>query len=203
MEPTILPGDYFFVSKYAYGYSRFSLPFAPPIQGRLFGVAPGRGDVVVFRKPGSDVDFVKRIIGLPGETIRLSKSRLFINGVEVERTEAAPYRTNSFLGRSVEAPAYIEKLPGGPAHRIIQIEGENGLLGTTGDFVVPPWGYFLLGDNRDNSTDSRVPLEHGGVGAVPFDHLIGRVEMIYYSATPPQDGAPAQVRPERMGTAVE
>ncbi len=183
MIPTLLIGDYLFVSKYAYGYSNHSLPFSPPLfQGRILASPPKRGDVIVFKLPrDGQTDYIKRVIGLPGDTIQMKEGRLYINGVIVPRVPIAKVKTEDFFGREREVPTYEETLPGGVSHRIIEIEGDTGFYDNTGVYKVPPNSYFMMGDNRDNSTDSRVPPSAGGVGYVPFKDLVGRAEVIFFS----------------------
>jgi signal peptidase I len=189
--PTLLIGDYLFVSKYSYGYSHYSLPgfldLAPSLMpGRLFFSPPKRGDIAVFRPPGdADEDFIKRVIGLPGDKIQMIQDRLYINDVEVPREAAPPYEIDDPYGKLSQVPRYLETLPdssgapGGVRHEIIQIDGDEGPLANTGVFVVPPGHYFMMGDNRDNSSDSRAP--NGVVGYVPAENLIGRAEIIFFS----------------------
>ena len=182
--PTLLVGDYLFVSKYSYGYSRFSIPFSPDVfSGRILGSAPKRGDVAVFRLPSDgQTDYIKRVIGLPGDKIQMIEGRLWINGVQVPREETTKFKTTDRSGKEFEALAYYETLPGGVRHRIIEVDGDRGYLDNTDMYTVPENNYFMMGDNRDNSTDSRVPPgPSGGVGYVPFDNFIGRAEMIFFS----------------------
>jgi signal peptidase I len=183
MIPTLLIGDYLFVSKYSYGYSHFSLPFALPLwSGRILANPPKRGDVAVFITPSDEqTDFIKRVIGLPGDTIQLKASRLYINGEEVPRTPIAQVTTTDPFGRRVKVPTYTETLPGGVQHTIIQLDGDSGPLANTDVFTVPPDDYFMMGDNRDDSLDSRVPVDQGGVGYVPFENMIGRAELLFFS----------------------
>jgi signal peptidase I len=185
--PSLLIGDYVFVSKYSYGYSHFSLPsfldLAPgAMPGRLFAALPKRGDMVVFKLPRDGrTDYIKRVIGLPGDKVQMVGGRLFINGAIVERVPLPPYRLSDPSGRAIDAPHYEEILPEGAKHDIIQLEGDAGHLANTAVFEVPPGSFFVMGDNRDNSLDSRIPSGQGGVGYVPFDNLIGRAEVIFYS----------------------
>ena len=175
MKPTLLIGDYLFVSKFSYGYSRYSLPFAPPLfEGRIFESLPERGDVAVFRKPtGDHEDYIKRIIGLPGDTIQVIGGILHINGVAVERRQIEDFIDST--GDS--SRQYIETLPNGVEHHILE-KGDDKMLDDTEPFVVPEGHFFAMGDNRDNSRDSRTPE----VGFVPFQNLVGRAEFIFLSA---------------------
>ena len=182
MQDTLLVGDFLFVSKYSYGYSRYSLPFSPDIfgGGRVFGSEPARGDVAVFKWPRDNTtDYIKRVIGLPGDRVQMIDGVLHINGepVEMELIEGDP----DSASRSRRL-VYRETLPNGVSYEIID-SYENGPLDDTGEFVVPEGHYFMMGDNRDGSSDSRDPTS--GVGFVPFENLIGRAEIIFFSVTPP------------------
>ena len=183
MIPTLLVGDFLFVSKYSYGYSKYSIPFSPDLfKGRIMGSTPKQGDVIVFKLPrDNSTDYIKRLIGLPGDTIQMKEGRLYINGTLVPREPIAKVRTEDYYGRDAEVPTYKETLPNGVTHTIIEIQGDTGFNDNTDVFKVPPNSYFMMGDNRDNSTDSRVPPDQGGVGYVPFENLVGRAELIFFS----------------------
>jgi signal peptidase I len=183
MIPTLEIGDYLFVSKYSYGYSKHSMPFSPPVfSGRILSSPPKRGDVVVFKLPrDNSTDYIKRVIGLPGEKVQLIDGRLYINGQIVPRTPAKKAIAKNAYGHQTEMATYTETLPGGVSHTIIEIDGDSGINDSTGVYEVPPGHYFMMGDNRDNSTDSRVPPDQGGVGFVPFENLVGRAEIIFFS----------------------
>ena len=181
--PTLLISDYLFVSKYTYGYSHYSFPFSPDLfSGRLLGSQPKRGDVAVFKFPkDTSKDYIKRVIGLPGDKIQMLNARLYINGQEVPREQVQGVTTRDQFGHEVQVPTYNETLPGGVTHRIIQLNGDDGLYSNTQIYTVPAGNYFMMGDNRDNSTDSRVSPDQDGVGYVPFENLVGRAELIFFS----------------------
>jgi signal peptidase I len=200
MKPTLIVGDDFFVSKYAYGYSRFSLPFSPPLftglAGRLFGAEPQRGDIVVFRLPRDPAtDYIKRVVGLPGDRIQMQGGVLHINGTPVAREHVEDFIDDENRGERVRR--FRETLPNGVSYETLDIE-DNGALDNTEEYVVPAGHYFMLGDNRDNSTDSRVP---SAVGYVPFENLVGRAELIYFSFNRAKDEQPT-LRRERLGRLV-
>lgn len=180
MVPTLLVGDYLFVSKFSYGYTHFSLPFSPPLfSGRLLASLPKRGDVVVFKLPrDGTTDYIKRLIGLPGDRIQMIGGILNINDQPVGRVRVADYLDHLPNGSVMAFAQYDERLPEGKVHHIIEQLGDQGPLDNTGVYTVPPGYYFMMGDNRDNSLDSRVPTE---VGFVPFENLIGRAEFIFFS----------------------
>ncbi len=180
MIPTLLIGDYLFVSKYSYGYSRYSLPFSPPLfSGRIFGSEPKRGDVAVFKWPRDNrTDYIKRIIGLPGDTVRVTGGQLYLNGQLVPREAADPVTSRDESGTQVMGRRYIETLPGGVTHDIQKLV-DSGYMNNTSDFKVPAGTLFVMGDNRDNSADSRDP--NSGVGFVPMENLVGRAEFIFFS----------------------
>ncbi|APH56810.1 Signal peptidase I [Granulibacter bethesdensis] len=186
MIPTLQVGDYLFVSKYAYGYSHFSLPFAPDLfSGRIFGSLPHRGDVVVFRLPtDTSTSYIKRVIGLPGDTVQMREGHLFINGTEVPRKEHGVYTIEGEGSSPVpeEDKLYVEDLPGasgqGGVDHLILKRSDHEMLDNTPEFKVPAGHFFAMGDNRDNSQDSRVMSV---VGFVPIENLIGRAEFIFFS----------------------
>ncbi|MAF95963.1 MAG: signal peptidase I [Rhodospirillaceae bacterium] len=179
MFPTLVIGDYLFVSKFSYGYSRYSLPFSLPlIPGRIFFTEPERGDVIVFKLPTDNrTDYIKRIIGLPGDTVQLRQSILYINGKPVERE-----KVDDFIGRSgpnnhIRPTRYMETLPNGRKHYILEVT-ENTVFDNTPVYKVPEGHYFAMGDNRDRSRDSRFL---GDVGYIPRQNLIGRAEFLFFS----------------------
>ena len=185
MIPTLLVGDYLFVSKYSYGYSRYSLPLGLPLlSGRIFAHPPERGDVAVFKLPSDGkTDYIKRIIGLPGDRIQVKQGRLYINDKLVERQRIEDYIERTESGQIGHVPQYIETLPNGRKHPILEQLGDAGPLDNTDVYVVPAGHYFAMGDNRDNSLDSRVANRpgSGGVGYVPAENLVGRAEILFFS----------------------
>jgi signal peptidase I len=175
MIPTLLVGDYLFVSKFSFGYSHFSFPFSPDFfSGRIFGSVPRLGTVVVFRyPPDPSEDYIKRVIGLPGDHIQVTDGQLYINGTEVPRKPAGDYVTEEDGVRMV-LRRYLEELPDGVDHYILKATDE-GPANNTPVYVVPPNELFVLGDNRDNSADSRY------WGFVPMENLIGAAQVIFFS----------------------
>jgi signal peptidase I len=178
--PTLLVGDYLFVSKYSYGYSKHSIPFSPPVMsGRIWGSDPTRGDIAVFKLPSDNsTDYIKRVIGLPGDRVQMIEGVLHINGTPVTRRRVEDFQTTDAYGRPVNVPQYMETLPNGVSHRVIERDGDNGYWDNTYVYTVPPGKFFMMGDNRDNSTDSR---DESSVGFVPFENLVGRAEIIFFS----------------------
>ena len=185
MKATLLVGDYLFVSKYSYGFSHFSLPFSPPLfSGRIFGFPPNRGDVAVFRPPEQPgTDFIKRVIGLPGDRIQVIDGVVQINGVPVKREPAEDFVGDdpcSYMGgarATVRVKQFSESLPNGVSYRTLACSQRGGFPNTNRVYEVPPDHYFMMGDNRENSEDSRFP----DVSYVPFENLIGHAQIIFFS----------------------
>jgi signal peptidase I len=180
MQPTLLIGDELVVSKFSYGYSRYSLPlaFGPSLPERLLGRLPDRGDVVVFRLPRDPSQtYVKRVVGLPGDRLQMRAGRLWINDQELalRRDGSGPVETED--GQAIEAERYVETLPGGREHPIFKLSW-NADLDNTETFEVTPGHVFVMGDNRDDSNDSRVAPLAGGVGLLPVETLVGRVQVV-------------------------
>jgi len=223
MKDTLLIGDFLFVNKMAYGYSYASCPSIripalgvditaedfcgvfkadgsdpeAPGGGRLWGSEPDRGDVVVFRHPVTGRDFIKRLIGLPGDRIQMQDGRLIINDTPVEIADGGifeeifapqgpqqqrPRCANGAVGIGAvcEKRRYIETLPNGVSHSILDIQPQS--FDDTGVYTVPAGHYFFMGDNRDNSRDSRESQASGGVGFVPFEDIVGRADRIMFSS---------------------
>ena len=218
MLPALYIGDYVMVSKWPYGFSRYSFPWGfPSFDGRIFGGQPKRGDVVVFRAPGTNEDFVKRVIGLPGDTIAVQDGMLILNGQPVPRqqssTFAMPISDNSpcrvvpgatpFTGKTDAGdpaclyPVYRETLPGGRSYLVID-QVDNPRADDFPATKVPAGTLFLMGDNRDDSFDSRFPVREGGIGFVPEENLIGRASFIFWST----DGTAENLKPWTWFTAL-
>ncbi len=207
MQATLAIGDYLFVEKFAYGYSRNSFPFSfMPFSGRIFGSAPTRGDVVVFKMPNAASadymkDYIKRVIGLPGDRIQMIDSRLYLNDKIVPRVRVQDY-VETIDGVENHVPQYKETLPGGKSYLTLD-RMRDGELDNTGVYVVPAGHYFMMGDNRDNSDDSR---EH--VGYVPAENLVGKAEFLFFSIDTGDDWWafwkwPAEIRYSRMFTGID
>ena len=177
MYSTLYVGDYLFVSKYTYGYSKHSFPFSLPLfDGRIFASAPQRGDVVVFKNPqDNSTDYIKRVIGLPGDRIKLEKGRLFINGQMLERKNEEEFVIRNHYGSAERYRQYVEVLPEGKEHLILEVSDHE----PNDDFeevIIPEDNYFMMGDNRDHSDDSRV-----NVGFVPSENLVGKARFLFFS----------------------
>lgn len=219
MKDTLLIGDFLFVNKMAYGYSKYSCPFGIcPISGRIFASEPERGDVVVFRHPTLGTDYVKRLIGLPGDKIQIKNGVLFINDQEAkqrpdgtfEEIKAPQGRFGTVplcanrpvgLGGTCEKQKLVETLPNGVEHSVLDVA--EGRLDNTNVFTVPEGHFFFMGDNRDNSTDSRVSQNARGVGMVPFEYLLGRADRIMFSSAGKRLVYFWTWRPDRFFKAIE
>jgi len=178
MVPTLLVGDYLFVSKASYGYSRHSLPFSLPlIPGRALFEEPVRGDVAVFKLPSDGrTDYIKRIVGLPGDTLQVKGGVLHINGQALKRERLGEYVYQDTRGIYHNTVRYMETLPGGRQHEIIEESDSYPRADNTPVFSVPEGHYFAMGDNRDNSSDSRFT-----VGFIPKENMVGRADVIFFS----------------------
>lgn len=197
MKSNLLVGDYLFVSKYTYGYSRYSFPFGLPVfEGRILQRRqPERGDVVVFRLPiNPRIDYIKRIMGLPGDRIQVKGGIVYINGKPLPRKRLEDYSDNENLQNIRPIPLYEETLPEGRTIRILK-EMRYGPADETPVFEVPEGHYFLMGDNRDNSRDSRYMME---VGFVPEENIVGHAELIFFST----DGSASWINPISWFTAM-
>ena len=202
MIPTLLIGDYFFVSKYAYGYSQFTWPFSSqPFAGRIWGSEPARGDVVAFYLPkDNSTVYIKRVVGLPGDRVQMIDGVLRINDVPVARQRLTDFSGEEPCGEGASANTkrWRETLPNGVSYETLDCV-DNGFYDNTPVYTVPAGRYFMLGDNRDNSTDSRVL---SAIGYVPLENLIGRAGMIFFSTAPASAGGASSVRSERIGMVV-
>ncbi len=178
MYPTLEVGDFLFVSKYTYGYSKHSFPFSfPTYSGRIWQDLPKRGDVVVFKYPGDNrTDYIKRVIGLPGDTIQVKDGRLYINHELIERKDAKSYIIDEYIAFPKKFTEYTEVLPEGTPHQILEYSDNEFKVDNTPEFQIPAEHYFMMGDNRDNSNDSRQ-----SVGMVPLENIEGKARFLFYS----------------------
>lgn len=178
MYPTLEVGDFLFVSKYTYGYSKHSFPFSfPTFSGRVWQDLPERGDVVVFKFPKDNkVDYIKRVIGLPGDKVQVKNGRLYINDKMMERKDAQTYIIDEYVVVKKKFTEYTEVLPEGREHQILEYSDDVFMVDNTPEFIVPEEHYFMMGDNRDNSNDSRQ-----SVGMVPFENIEGKARFLFYS----------------------
>jgi signal peptidase I len=198
MKPTLLIGDSFVAAKYAYGYSRYSLPGSLALfAGRIFAAPPRYGDVVVFRLPRDpSTDYVKRVVGLPGDHLQMIHGLLHINGTPVNRERIEDFVDTDASGRTTRGKQWRETLPNGATYVTLDLVDE-GYYDNTPVYDIPPGHYFMMGDNRDNSQDSRMLPQ---VGYVPFENLVGRVDRIIFSID--RESRSFAVRFERIGMAV-
>ncbi len=199
MYPTLYVGDFLFVSKYTYGYSKYSMPLSLPIfDGRIWEDAPERGDVVVFKFPQDNkTDFIKRVIGMPGDKIKMEEGRLYINGEVVPREQIEDFVMRDKFGNAERYRQYVETLPNGKKHRILEIS-DHEANDNMQEVEIPKDSYFVMGDNRDRSADSRV-----NVGFVPSENLIGKARFLFFSHDPDEPwykpwGWPKKIRWSRF-----
>jgi signal peptidase I len=217
MLPTLYIGDYLVVSKWPYGFSRYSFPFGfPSFEGRIFGNLPRRGDVVVFRHPTENTDLIKRVIGLPGDTVEVRDGVVILNGKPLPRQKLLPFKmpisvnspckvvppaTPTIVAAGAQAyclyPAYREMLPGGPSYTVLD-QVDHPFADHFPQTQVPQGFVFVMGDNRDDSADSRYPPIDRGVGFLPVDHLIGRATVTFWST----DGSASYIKPWTWFTAL-
>ena len=177
MKPNLLVGDYLFVSKYSYGYSRYSMPISiVPLEGRIWSDEPKRGDVAIFKLPSDKkTDYIKRVIGLPGDTVQVRSGLLYLNGQVVPREYVETTEVSDRFGNESTLKTYLQTLPEGRSFHIYE-QTDGAPLDNTREFKVPDGHYFMMGDNRDNSLDSRAD-----VGFVPFENFVGEAKIIFFS----------------------
>ena len=179
MEPNLLIGDRLFVSKYSYGYSQHSFPFSPKIfTGRILKKTPKRGDVVVFKTPADNrTDYIKRLIGLPGDKVQIINKDLYLNGIKIEKRQVETSLNINCGGEILKVDVYEETLPNGTKY--LAVYRKDGTMINSDEFIVPNDHYFFLGDNRDCSKDSRFL---SSVGYVNFNNLVGKARIIFFSS---------------------
>ena len=179
MEPNLLIGDRLFVSKYSYGYSQHSFPFSPKIfTGRILKKTPKRGDVVVFKTPADNrTDYIKRLIGLPGDKVQMINKDLYLNGIKIEKKQVETSLNINCGGEILKVDVYEETLPNGTKY--LAVYRKDGTMINSDVFIVPNDHYFFLGDNRDCSKDSRFL---SSVGYVNFNNLVGKARIIFFSS---------------------
>lgn len=185
MEPNLYEGDYVIVSKFSYGYSRHSIPFSPPVfDGRIMGKVAQRGDIVVFKLPSDNrTDYIKRVVGISGDRVQMRNGLLYVNDKLIQRLPESPVKSIMPSGETVDVARFQERLESGKTYDT-QDFGTDNSLDNTETFVVPEGYYFMMGDNRDNSSDSRVPPFEGGVGLVPAENLVGKAQIVLLSWNP-------------------
>lgn len=194
MYPTLYVGDFLFVSKYTYGYSKHSFPFSLPLfEGRIWADLPQRGDVVIFKYPQDNrTDFIKRVIGLPGDKIKLRDGRLYINGQQLPREEIEDFVIRDVNGNAERYHQYIETLPEGLKHKILEVS-DHEVEDNVEELTIPEGFLFVMGDNRDRSDDSRV-----SVGFVPLENLVGKARFLFFSHNPDETWYKPWVWPRKI-----
>lgn len=209
MQPRLVNGDYLLAAKWPYGFSRYSLPLDLPLlpEKRVLASPPQRGDVVIFKQPPlKELDYIKRVIGLPGDRVQMVNGQLYLNGAPIPRQRLSDFEIEitpntqcyslQFVSRRSDGtdvcryPRYRETLPGGRHYEVLDLGPRE--MDNTPPVVVPAGHLFLMGDNRDNSEDSRFPAEPGrGIGLVPMDNLVGRASIVMWST----DGSAEWLKP--------
>ena len=194
MYPTLYVGDFLFVSKYTYGYSKHSFPFSIPLfEGRIWEDMPQRGDVVIFKYPQDNrTDFIKRVIGLPKDKIKLKEGRLYINGELLPREEIEDFVVRDNKGNADRYHQYVETLPNGVKHNILEVSDKE-IEDNLEELTVPEGYLFVMGDNRDRSDDSRV-----SVGFVPLENLVGKARFLFFSQNPEEAWYKPWVWPKKI-----